>query len=687
MHRFAIYLFRIIAIGTGLGLAMSIAHGQQGICARVVIQIEQEMTLEREGFEARLGVTNGQPTALENFRVTLKFLDAEQNPVAVSTDSAPDSNGKFYYRVQSGFTVPTTIPSGADKKIAYLIVPSPGAAGMTASGSLYYVGATIKYTVAGEEQTVEVASDHITVRPMPVLQLQYFLPGNVYGDDPMTDAVEPIVPYELGVRVSNHSAYATAKKVNIQSGQPEIIENKQDLLIDFRIVGCEVNGGQAQPSLLVNFGDIGPNRAAVANWWMTSSLSGRFVKFTAEVEHAPEFGGALTSLIPEDSISTYRLLGRVLVDLPGRDTALDFLATDSMTGEYNAVKVCESDNDIVSAPVDYYPPGNDLVSLTGSSASYALSISATSSMLYARMASPIPRDQVVKAVRSDGKKLPASNCWVSKNKNDSGTWVYWLNLFDTGKTLGQSYALVFSEPSQTNRPPELTIVGGRSFSVSVGQSLTISTSATDPDGLIPSLSTGDLPDGASFVDRRDGHGTFSWKPTSTQTGSYSVQFRASDGIDTDAKSATIQVSTGYVGYAGWAEHYWPGVTDPNIVGQHADPDGDQIDNLLEYALGGDPTVLDDSILPAIGSEIVSGHRVLTLTYLHRTDDTTLLYEVIGSDSLFAPLATWTVQPQAIQVDQTNVPAGMERIKISDSVPIESGPSHRYLRLRVTTSQP
>lgn len=168
-----------------------------GICARVVIRIEQEMTLEREGFEARLTLDNGLPSDMEEFSVVLNFTDADGKKVEASTTGS--GSGLFYYRVQTGYTLPKIVPSGGSQKIAFLIVPAPGAAGESAEGAKYFVGATVKYKMAGTEQAIEVDPDSIQVRPMPQLQLQYFLPRDVYGDDPMTDAVEPVIPYAMGV--------------------------------------------------------------------------------------------------------------------------------------------------------------------------------------------------------------------------------------------------------------------------------------------------------------------------------------------------------------------------------------------------------------------------------------------------------------------------------------------------------
>ena len=96
--------------------------------------------------------------------------------------------------------------------------------------------------------------------------------------------------------------------------------------------------------------------------------------------------------------------------------------------------------------------------------------------------------------------------------------------------------------------------------------------------------------------------------------------------------------------------------------------------------------LDDSLLPQLGVSTVSGQRYLTLTFQKRTDAPALTYEVVGSDNLYAPLATWTVQTQAETVAQDAVPEGFVRVKIRDSVSIDSSSTRLYLRLRVTDSE-
>jgi hypothetical protein len=653
-----------------------------------VIQIEQELTLEREGFEARLGVTNGLPAALENLQVMLNFADADGNAVRAATDVLPDPEGKFFYRVQTGYTGVTSVAASATAKIAYLIVPSPGAAGDSASGKLYYVGATVKYTSAGVEETVLIAPDFIYVRPMPLLRLQYFIPGDVYGDDPFTASVqEPAVQFPLGVRVINHSPFATAKAVKIQSSQPEIIDNEQGLLIAFELLGSRVNDQSVTPSLQVDFGDIAPQRSSVASWDMMTSLSGRFVRFTAEVSHAEEFGGALTSLIPEDAISTHRLLGQVIVDLVGRDRVPDFLAVDAIVGEITVPKLFESDTAEVSQLIDYFPLGSSSVAVVIAGATTTLEVNGASTVFFVRTTSPVAADKLVRAVRSDGKVLPAPNVWISKTQNTSGVWSHTLNLFDTNKTTGQSYSLTFTDRPAVNRAPVLTVLGGTEFAIATGGAFRLGMTAVDPDGTWPTLSSSVLPFGATFVAEPDGRALFTWMPGQNQLGNFTLQFKASDGVATTTVNVFIHVVVPTLPtFKSWRQTHWPLTDDILVVGQTANPDGDQMNNLLEYALDSDPTQPNDSALPEVGILTSGGLRYMTLTYRRRTSDPTLHYEVIASDDLLAPAVEWIVQTQTEPASQTDLPPGMERITVRDSTPVESGPTGRYFKLRITQAE-
>jgi hypothetical protein len=334
-HLFALLLGAFI-------LHLPVTLSAETICARVKIEIKQELTLERQGFDAMMKITNGIDTnPIENVNVSVSFADEAGNSVRATSDSN-DATAAFYIRVDTmtgiGNVTGTGIVAPASvAEIHWLIVPAPGSGGTVPTGKMYYVGATLSYSVAGKAEQVVVTPDFIYVKPMPLLNLDYFLTRDVFGDDPLTvNTVEPIEPYTLGVRIKNTGA-ATAKNVKVDSAQPKIVENLQGLLINFTIVGSYLNDLPATPSLLIPFGDIPANGAGTGRWQMTTSLMGWFTEFTATFSHADELGGALTSLIPQDGIKTHFLQRDVKVDLPGRDNVRDFLAYDG-----NVLRVYES---------------------------------------------------------------------------------------------------------------------------------------------------------------------------------------------------------------------------------------------------------------------------------------------------------------------------------------------------------
>ena len=88
-----------------------------------------------------------------------------------------------------------------------------------------------------------------------------------------------------------------------------------------------------------------------------------------------------------------------------------------------------------------------------------------------------------------------------------------------------------------NRTPEIS--GGGSTTITVGETATLSYSATDPDNDALSFSSGDLPDGAT-LDAKSGD--FRWTPTEDQTGAFEFTVRVSDGSDNAEKGGSVTVN-------------------------------------------------------------------------------------------------------------------------------------------------
>ncbi len=85
-----------------------------------------------------------------------------------------------------------------------------------------------------------------------------------------------------------------------------------------------------------------------------------------------------------------------------------------------------------------------------------------------------------------------------------------------------------------NQTPVLAAIGAKNVFENVNLNFIVV--ATDGES-IPALTTSALPSGASFVDNADGTGAFSWTPSFTDAGVYSVTFTATD----DSGSVAIEI--------------------------------------------------------------------------------------------------------------------------------------------------
>ncbi len=614
----------------------------ESLCAEVKIEIRQELTLERQAFDAHMRINNGlSHITLEDIEVEVSFTDDEGTAVLASSD--PDNTDAiFFIRVDSMDNINAvdgtgTISPSTAADIHWLIIPAPESSQGLEQGTLYYVGATLSYTIGGEEHLTQVSPDYIYVKPLPEITLDYFLPEAVYGDDAFTTEIEPPVPYSLGLRVQNNGAGAV-RSLKIQSVQPKIIENEQDLLISFVIEGSEVNGQETTKSLLVDLGDIAPTDAAVARWIMSCTLSGEFVEFNADFSHSDELGGELTSLI--DAVNTHLILRDVLVDLPGRDSVRDFLAKDE-----DIFRVYESDSGDTVVSDQSSSANLQLVGQYGSEVHYTLSAPMTVGFMYVNLSDPQGGQKLLKKVlRSDGKSIKLENAWLSqiRDKDDpSHTWMHFVNLFDVNTT--DSYTLVFDDIPDVPQAPVLQFIPDRS--VIESQQLSFLVEASDPDGTIPSLTAVPLPVGAGLLDQGDGTAIFDWTPVPGQAGTYEVTFKASDGTLQYSKLVTLTVcpadDTDCDGMPdSWELEHFGDLTRDGT----GDFDGDGISDLDEYLNSLDPAVSDNAPSipviqsPGFGTESATVSPELIIENSIDPEGDTITYEFeLYSDSALTTL--------------------------------------------------
>lgn len=527
-----------------LGLVALPALAQETVCARVKIEIKQELTLERQAFDAEMKINNTTDAGVvENVKVEVKVTEEDGTPVAITSD--PNNlSAKFFIRLSNKQNISDVDGTGSvgpqtTAAINWLLIPAPGAAASNPLGKKYLVGARLTYHYGGEDTVLDVTPDVITVKPLPLLTLDYFLPEDVWADDALTAPIEPVEPFTLGVRVNN-TGLAVARNLKIDSAQPKIVENNQGLLINFLLTGSYVNDAPVQNSLLIDFGDIAPQSAKMGRWVMETTLAGKFVEFTAKFTHADELGGALTSIM--QATNAHFLIRDVRVDLPGRDTVRDFLAKDG-----DVIRLYESDG-----PDTLVTDQTALATLTattgsGETANFRLSMPPTAGFVYVRLRDPYGGTKALgRVLRSDAKEILGENVWLSKTRNkDTKQIEYWINLLDVNST--GEYTTEFQAPPVQALPPVIQLVANRVTDELKTVSFLVE--ASSPQGKPVTLTAAPLPTGASLTQQpanpnSPGLATavFEWTPPKGSAGTYVIVYTASDGLLSATRSASIQVN-------------------------------------------------------------------------------------------------------------------------------------------------
>ena len=454
-------LFCITAINLTFNIfstSSQAAQQYQGLCARVKIEILQELTLERVGFLATLEITNNEGDApITNFSAHLTF----ENTLLSSEISLNDASGLFFVRQPELTGINTIdgegiIPPGQTAIIEWFIIPTIEAGGETPSGLEYDIGADLAGAIYGQEiapNVLEVIPDTIVVKPEPQLDITYFQPRDVQGDDPFTpETVESPVPFIVGVLVRN-VGYGTARNVMIESQQPRIVENKEGLLLIARLLGARVDDEPLdEASLTVNLGDINPMQCRKGAWDMITSLSGEFIEFKASYTHASELGGETTSVIT--GMNACFIAHEVKNDQAGRDNLLDFLA--------------DTDNDDAQLPDTLYEsdcnvlPVNTLHSVSAIANGLNATITAFADRegwVYMRLSDPAQaKFPVASVVRSDGKRLNPHNYWTDiRYQKITNEKLPRLHVFDLLETGNYQYAVTYEQTLEDTAPPVTTL--------------------------------------------------------------------------------------------------------------------------------------------------------------------------------------------------------------------------------------
>lgn len=424
-------------------LTKKVQEEHSSTCATISLQIDQTMTMTRQAFRGTLTVTNGnKELPITNAKLKLNVTNKQTGFTATAKEFEMHTESLKMFKgeldMESGWYL------GADSTgtATILFIPSKYAAPTEPVD--YSFGGTLSYVDpnSGLEVTRELYPVTLTVKPSPELDLTYFMQRDIYGDDALTEVVEPMVPGEFAV-IINNKGYGDATNVRMVTQQPKIIENEKGLYIDFEFLSSQLNGQEKTlamgESIPTEFGTIPAHSQAYAQWWLQSTLLGHFVDYNIEATHVTSYGNENLSLL--DQVTIHELIHGFTPDEKGGRAFLvnDISDSDDLPDQVYFTDATQND---VSVAVS-------AVATKKSDTEYTLDIvPIKNGWNYGSVLDPtVGRQKLIKIVRQrDNKELPLDNLWqTDRTLIDSRDWHYENRLHFVGDMVaeGETYLLTF----------------------------------------------------------------------------------------------------------------------------------------------------------------------------------------------------------------------------------------------------
>lgn len=288
----------------------------------VGVQFSQRLTMTREAFIGTFAVHNEHDTNAVT-GIGLNFV--------IKNEQGVDCTNLFQIAVQSmdgvtGIDGNGTLTARSDGLVKILFIPTKDAA--PTEPIMYSFGGTFTFVdpLNGVTRVMDLYPTELEVHPSPDLYIDYFVQEDVYGDNPLTPEIEPIIPAELAVRIWNKGV-GMAKNVILETAKPVIVQNTQNLLIEFGLYGAYIEGEGVQIGLdSINFGNIESGETKVGEWLFTSSLLAHVVSYNAHVVHNNSYGNPKLSLVSH--VGIHRLTHAIHTFGSRSDAINDFLVDD-----------------------------------------------------------------------------------------------------------------------------------------------------------------------------------------------------------------------------------------------------------------------------------------------------------------------------------------------------------------------
>jgi len=164
-------------------------------------------------------------------------------------------------------------------------------------------------------------------------------------------------------------------------------------------------------------------------------------------------------------------------------------------------------------------------------------------------------------------------------------------------------------------------------------------------------------------------------PAANQIGSATVSLKVSDGTATTTTTFVITVTGTQV--QNWRQTHFATAGNSGTAANTADPDGDGISNLAEYALNLPPLVPNvPGSKIVLDQALVAGKKHLRLSITKNPAATDVIFTVEVTNDFSNP-ASWTSVGTTIETNTST------SLVVRDSLPLGTSPN-RYMRLRMTT---
>ena len=379
------------------------------VCAKVSVQFKQTMAMTREAFEGTLRIHNGH--------MTDPMQDIAVN-ISIKNPSGEDCTNLFQINTTSmdkitGVDGTGSLDAQTEGVVQFMMIPTIAAAPDTTV--IYSFGGSFTFLdpFSGEEMTYQLYPVDLKVYPGPNLYVDYFVQRNIISDDPMTeDTIEPMEEAEIAMMIRNLGV-GDAKNVFLESSQPTIIENKNNLLISFDMTGAAMNGERRPLGLTdVPFGTIAGHTNGIAEWYFTSSLIGRVINSTARVIHNNSYGNPQLSLV--SSVNTHELIKAISAYGSLDDGINDFLVNEIADFGHTPDKLYFSNGDTTNVVKADHLVALDSVTHQNNTVTIELYPSAAG-WNYDTVADPgHGLYELVSCTRSDGQEIPLNNVWITR---------------------------------------------------------------------------------------------------------------------------------------------------------------------------------------------------------------------------------------------------------------------------------